>query len=114
MKKVYNLEQFVAHAGTSTGVRRDDLRIGDVLMVYTLNSVYRARHTGASCFAVSGGWFDHHHDGEVHTSIRGCTWGGSCINRAFVASPGMRVEFGNRVLTSTVQRVVHIPSTMLN
>jgi len=115
MKKAYrHLEQLVACAGSSAGVRRGDLCVGDILMVYTRNSIYRARLTDASCFSVSGGWFDRHHGGAVETSILGCTWGGSCIHRDFVASPGMRVEFGNRVLTSIVQRVVHIPSTMLN
>jgi len=65
-------------------------------------------------FAVSGGWFDQHYDREFITSITGCTWGGKCINREFVGSCGMRVEFGNRVLTSVLQRVVCVPHVLMN
>ena len=87
---------------------------GDVVVLYTSNSVYRARQLSDGRFAVSGGWFDKHYAAEFITSITGCTWGGKCINREFVGSCGMRVEFGNRVITSVLQRVVRIPGTMMN
>jgi len=114
MKAAHDLKTLVRKAAEATGVRRHDLRDGDVLLLYTQNSVYTARHLGSNQFAVSGGWFDLNHGREVVTSIVGCTWGGSSIHRDFVASCGMRVEFGNRVLTSVLKRVVRVPAALLN
>ena len=114
MKAAHDLKTLVRKAAEATGVRRTDLSDGDVLLLYTQNSIYRARSLGANLFAVSGGWFDLNHGHEVVTSIVGCTWGGSSIHRDFVASCGMRVEFGNRVLTSVLKRVVRVPAALLN
>ncbi len=112
--RAHSLSNLTDHASQATGVRRGDLNPGDVLMLYTLNSVYSARFLGDGTFAVTGGWFSQNHSDEVNTRIAGCTWGGKCIQQDLVASPGMRVEFGNRVLTSVVQRVVRIPGALLN
>ena len=114
MKAVHDLKTLVLKAAEATGVRRNDLRDGDVLLLYTQNSLYTARKLDANQFAVSGGWFDQNHGTEVVTSIVGCTWGGSSIHRDFVASCGMRIEFGNRVLTSVLKRVVRVPAALLN
>jgi len=114
MRKGAYLDHLAAHADRAAGIRRADLDVGDVILVFTRNSVYRVRRTGSSSFVVSGGWFDIHHGGEFRTSIEGCTWGGSCIHRDFLASPGMHMEFGNRVLTSAVERIVYIPAPLLN
>lgn len=112
--RAHSLSNLTDHASQATGVRRSDLLPGDVLMLYTLNSVYSARLLNDGSFAVSGGWFAQNHLTEVYTTISGCTWGGKCIHQELVASPGMRVEFGNRVLTSVLQRVVRIPGALLN
>jgi hypothetical protein len=112
--RAHSLSGLTDHVSHATGVRRGDLNPGDVLMLYTLNSVYSARFLNNGMFAVSGGWFDSNHSVEVLTTIAGCTWGGKCIHQDLVASPGMRVEFGNRVLTSVLQRVVKIPGPLLN
>ncbi|MDE2995805.1 MAG: hypothetical protein OXT73_03565 [Bacteroidota bacterium] len=109
-----SLAALTEHAGQAVGIRRSELHSGDVVMLHTRNSVYRARFLDDEKFAVSGGWFDQHYTSEFVTSITGCTWGGKCINREFVGSCGMRVEFGNRVITSILQRVVCIPATMIN
>ena len=110
----HNLTHLTEHASRALGVRRNELDKGDVLMLYTRNSVYTARYLGDGRFAVTGGWFDLNAGSPDVTSIAGSTWGGKCINREMLASPGMRVEFGNRVITSVLQRVVRIPATLLN
>ncbi|MBT3448928.1 MAG: hypothetical protein HN445_06015 [Bacteroidetes Order II. Incertae sedis bacterium] len=110
----HNLEHLTKHASLAVGVRRSELREGDVLMLYTRNSVYTARFLGKGRFAVTGGWFDLNTGSPDEIAITGSTWGGKCIHRELVASPGMRVEFGNRVVTSVLQRVVRIPATLLN
>jgi hypothetical protein len=112
--RAHSLSNLTDHASQAVGVRRSDLGVGDVLVMYTKNSVYSARFLEDGSFAVSGGWFSVHHNSEVQTRIAGCTWGGKCIHQELVASPGMRVEFGNRVLTSVLQRVVRIPAPLLN
>jgi len=110
----HSLSILTEHAEQAVGIRRNDVAPGDVIMLYTRNSVYQARVLKGGSFAVSGGWFDQHAEGELVTSIAGCTWGGKCINRDFIGSCGMRVEFGNRVITSVLQRIVLIPGGLLN
>lgn len=112
--RAHSLAALTEYAGQAVGIRRSDLSIGDIVMLYTRNSVYQARYLADGRFAVSGGWFDRHYTTEFITSITGCTWGGKCINREFIGSCGMRVEFGNRVITSILQRVVRVPVAMVN
>jgi hypothetical protein len=112
--RAHSLSALTEHSAQASGVRRGEMRPGDVIVLYTSNSEYRARQLSDGRFAVTGGWFDKHYTSEFITSISGCTWGGKCINREFVGSCGMRVEFGNRVITSVLQRVVRIPASMMN
>ena len=112
--RAHLLTDLTQHASVAVGVRRAEVGPGYVLVLYTQNSVYSARCLGNGMFAVSGGWFETEGQPEVLTSIAGCTWGGKCIQQDLVASPGMRVEFGNRVLTSVLKRVVKIPASMMN
>ncbi len=112
--RAHSLHALTDHAERAHGVRRSEVHPGDVIVMYTLNSVYKARVLQDGRFAVSGGWFDQRYTTEFITSITGCTWGGKCINREFLGSCGMRVEFGNRVTTSVLQRVVRIPGPVLN
>ncbi len=114
LNSAQDFSAFVRHAAEAHGVRRSELHTGDVLLLYTRNSIYRARKLDTAEFAVSGGWFEDNHESEVVTSIVGCTWGGSSVQRDFVASCGMRIEFGNRVLTSTLQKIVRIPYALMN
>ncbi|TDI76590.1 MAG: hypothetical protein E2O84_02405 [Bacteroidetes bacterium] len=114
IRSIHELGALVESAAQAEGVRRGDLNPGDVLMLYTQNSIYTARVLSHNKFRVSGGWFDLNNMPGFETTIVGCTWGGSSIHRDFVASCGMRTEFGNRVLTSILQRVVRIPAPILN
>ena len=112
--RAHSLAALTEHAGKAMGIRRSDLASGGIVMFYTRNSVYKARLLVDGKFAVSGGWFDRHYTTEFITSITGCTWGGKCINSDFIGSCGMRVEFGNRVTTSILLRVVRVPGSMVN
>ncbi|MDX1429628.1 MAG: hypothetical protein R3282_05035, partial [Rhodothermales bacterium] len=91
-------------------MRREDVKPGDVVMVKTRNSVYAVRFVHDGTYSVSGGWFDRKFGGPIETTIAGCTWGGSILQRDMVAACGMHLEFGNRVVTSAIQKVCHFRS----
>jgi len=86
-------------------VRKTDLRSGDRLLVSTENSVYSIRVHEDSTYSISGGWFDVQGLSPARIPIAGCTWGGSAIKCDVVAACGLRLEFGNRVVTSRIREV---------
>ena len=86
-------------------VRKRDLRSGDRVMVTTRNSLYTLWALGDRHYWVWGGWFDRRGTSPQRVSINGCTWGGSAIEQDIVAAPGLRLEFGNRVLTTPIRHV---------
>ena len=114
MRRAQELSALVKNASDAEGVRRGELNLGDVLLLYTQNSIYTVRVVAPNRFSVTGGWFDTNDSHGLVTTIVGCTWGGSSVHRDFVASCGMRIEFGNRVLTSILQRVVRVPAAIMN
>lgn len=91
--------------GQFESLPKADLRCGDCVLVVTENSVYRICVLDGSRYSISGGWFDRQGLSPATTSIAGCTWGGSAIKRDIVAAPGLRLEFGNRVVTSPIREV---------
>ncbi len=95
----------VDQVGIIQQVRKADLRQGDQLLVATENSVYSVCVHEDSTYSVSGGWFDSQGLSPVRTSIAGCTWGGSVIKQDIVAACGLRLEFGNRVVTTRIREV---------
>lgn len=110
----YDLTAMTSAAARASGVSRLDIQPGDVLIVKTRNSVYAVRSLGESSFSVSGGWFDKKFGGPFHTTIAGCTWGGTVLKRDLVAACGMHLEFGNRVVTSAIQQICHFRGRNLN
>jgi len=84
-------------------VHKKDLHVGDWLLVITANSRYLIRPLEDGVFSVSGGWFDKNHLSPCKTRITGCTWGGTAIKLDIIAAVGRHLEFGNRVVTSTIQ-----------
>lgn len=94
-------------ARLSRPIRKTDLGCGTRVIVTTENSVYSIDVLEDSTYSVRGGWFDRQKLSPIHTSIAGCTWGGSVIKVDIVAACGLRLEFGNRVLTSRI-REVHV------
>jgi hypothetical protein len=95
----------------SRPVQKSELRRGDRVVVATENSVYCINVLGDSTYSVWGGWFDRQGVSPVRLSISGCTWGGSVIKNDIVAACGLRLEFGNRVVTSRIRAVRVIRGT---
>ena len=95
-------------------VCKTNLHPGDCLFVRTCNSVYTIRVSGNGWFEISGGWFDRKGQSPVRLRINGCTWGGSAIKMNSAAACGLCLEFGNRVVTSPVQKIILIPQEILN
>ncbi len=86
-------------------VPKEGLYFGDWVRVTTLDATYSIHVLEDGCYAVSGGWFDRHNLSPFKTTINGCTWGGSAIKVDIVAALGLRLEFGNRLLSSPIQQV---------
>ena len=99
------LEAITNHARTLEEVRKQDLRSGDRVMVTTRNSLYALWALGNGHFWVWGGWFDRQGTSPQRVRINGCTWGGSAIKQDIIAALGLRLEFGNRVLTTPIRHV---------
>jgi hypothetical protein len=93
------------HGRLSEPVQKSELHRGDRVVVATENSVYCINVLGDSTYSVWGGWFDRQGVSPVRLSISGCTWGGSVIKHDIVAARGLRLEFGNRVVTSRIRAV---------
>jgi hypothetical protein len=95
-------------------VRRDHVRVGDRLVVKTLNSQHVLQLLGEDEYLVSGSWFERSGLGPTPVRITGCTWGGSMIKIDIVAACGLCIEFSNKVTTSVVQKVFVLPRSMNN
>jgi hypothetical protein len=89
----------------SQPVQKSELRRGDRVVVATENSVYCISVLGDSTYSVWGGWFDRQGVSPIRLSISGCTWGGSVIKHDIIAACGLRLEFGNRVVTSRIRGI---------
>jgi len=100
-----SLSSLLGHSDRVRQVRKADLTVGDRVFVKTCNSVYRIEALGNGMYAVSGGWFDRKGSSPATTKIVGCSWGGSVIKVDVVAACGLRLEFGNCVVTSPVKKI---------
>ena len=100
-----SLEKIVEGTTHLKQVRKEDLQYGDLLLITTRNSVYSVRVLDNDLYLVSGGWFDRKGLSPIKIRITGCTWGGSIIKIDIVAACGLCLEFGNRVVTTPIQKV---------
>lgn len=107
---VNSLEALISQSRSIETVQKRDLRCGDRVVVTTKNSVYTVWVLGNEEYWVWGGWFDLQGMSPQRIAINGCTWGGSAILRNVVAARGLHLEFGNRVVTTQIQRVRVIPA----
>ncbi len=98
------LEAIVEQADRLKEVHKNELQLGDRVLVTTLNSTYSIQVIDDGWYYVSGGWFDREGLSPLRTTIAGCSWGGSAIKPDIVAACGLHLEFGNRVLTSPIQK----------
>jgi len=99
------LDKMVKSADFLKELPRSRLHTGDLVFVKTCNSEYSIHVEGGGLFTVSGGWFDLRGKSPTRTTIKGCTWGGSVIKVDIIAACGLRIEFGNRLITSPVQKI---------
>ena len=86
-------------------VRKADLRSGTGSSSRPRTPSTRSASMATTTYSISGGWFDYQGLSPVRMSIAGCTWGGSVIKCDIVAARGLRLEFGNRVVTSPIREV---------
>jgi hypothetical protein len=101
----HSLEKVIATTDDLRQVKKSDVYFGDLIIVNTRNSVYSLRAVDNDSFLVSGGWFDRKGLSPLKTTVRGCTWGGSIIKIDIVAACGLCLEFGNRVVTTAIEKV---------
>ena len=70
-------------------IHKSSLKVGDTIILKTINSVYLIKVLEEEQYAVSGGWFDKNDLSQATLTIRGCTWGGSIIKNDIVAACGL-------------------------
>ena len=75
------------------------------MLIATQNSLYIIWVLDDCSYWVWGGWFDRIGESPQRVTINGCTWGGTAIKRDIVAACGLRLEFGNTVLTSRIRQI---------
>lgn len=108
------LTGIVKNSQTRDQIRKSYLKAGDTVILKTDNSVYQIKVLEEEQYTVSGGWFDKNNLSPVTTTINGCTWGGSIIKNDIVAACGLHIEFGNKVVTSRINKIFHISSLREN
>ena len=101
----YSLEAIAEQASSLEKVRKCDLHRGDRVLVATQNSLYTIWVLNDCSYWVWGGWFDRISESPQRVTINGCTWGGTAIKRDIVAARGLRLEFGNTVLTTRIRHI---------
>lgn len=101
----HSLERVAEQASHLKQVHKSNLQFGDLVLITTRNSVYFILILDGDFCLVSGGWFDRKGLSPMKTSIAGCTWGGSIIKIDILAACGLHLEFGNRVVTTAIQKV---------
>ena len=110
----YSLDALVRYVRYAKQIRKIDVKAGDRLFVKTCNSTYSILISHDGECIVTGGWFDRKGLSPMKTRIAGCTWGGSAIKIDVVAACGLRLEFGNRLVTTSIQRIFLLPAGSQN
>ncbi len=108
------LKNMIEQSDSLIQLKKSDLKPGDEIKLKTKNSVYSIIVDIDGGFIVSGGWFDKMALSPVKTKINGCTWGGSVIKTDIIAACGLNLEFGNRILTSTIREIIYFPRSIKN
>jgi hypothetical protein len=101
----HSLERIIDGAVQLKQVRKEELQFGDLVLITTRNSDYSISVLDDDRYIVSGGWFARKGRSPMKVAITGCTWGGSIIKVDTLAACGLRMEFSNRVITTTIRKV---------
>ncbi len=104
-RSAHCLDSVVESARHLPRVDKDDVGFGDLVLVTTRNSDYAIHVLDDDSYLVWGGWFARKGRSPMRVGITGCTWGGNVIKVDALAACGLRLEFGNRVTTTPVQRI---------
>jgi hypothetical protein len=99
------LDDLVRAADDVPGVRRDDLSVGDRLLVATRNSIYSLTLRETGSFLVTGGVFERTGRGAVTLDVVGCSVGGHAVLTRCVAAPGLFLELGDGTRTTRIRQV---------
>jgi hypothetical protein len=110
----YSLEKIVDNALQLDQIPKDGLQAGDMVIIKTRNSDYSIQVLKDGLYQVSGGWFDKKGVSPTNITINGCTWGGKIIKKDIIAALGLCLEFGNRLVTSPIQKICVLPFRVLN
>ena len=110
----YDLLDIVKESQNLKQIYKSALKAGDLVILETCNSVYMIRVLANGQYIVSGGWFDKNKISSVKTTIHGCTWGGTVIKTDIIAACGLHLELGNKVVTSKIKKILHIPGYLEN
>jgi hypothetical protein len=105
----YTLSSLVENANHLRQLPKSSLQPGTWVFVKTANSVYTVHILQDGFCKVSGGWFDRKGLSPATTRISGCTWGGSTIKIDIAAACGLCMEFGNRLVTTPIKKIVVLP-----
>lgn len=111
---VVTLASITRSADRLKEVRKSSLSFSDWVFVKTVKSLYRIRSLGGGLYEVSGGWFDKNDLSPAQLRISGCTWGGSAIKIDLIAACGLRIEFGNRLITGPIRKIFVLPQCIQN
>lgn len=106
--KAIPIDELAEAAGVVGGVRRQDIKPGDRIIVSTKNSVYSLTARIGGSFEVSGGWFERQGEGAVLVEILGCTAGGHALFTDHIAAPGLFIEFADGLRTTRIRTVRRI------
>lgn len=93
---------------------KSKVEIGDYILVKTQNSIYKLRALKGNEYHVSGGRFDRKKQSPIQITITGCGQGSAFVKIDLIAACGLRIEFGNKVITSSISSYVFFKSFHLN
>ncbi|MFQ6069929.1 MAG: hypothetical protein ACE5LC_05315 [Candidatus Aminicenantales bacterium] len=109
-----SLEKIIRGVVNLKKIKKRELKFGDLVVISTRNSVYHFCVLENDFYIVFGGYFDRKGFSPRIITINGCTWGGSIIKVDIFAACGLRIEFGNRVVTTVVEKIWIIPGCIQN
>jgi hypothetical protein len=110
----FELQNMVDRCEGLIEIKKSQLQKGDLVFLKTKNSIYKIKADDEGQYIVSGGWFDKNSQSPLRVKINGCTWGGSVIKSDIIAACGLFLEFGNRVVTSRIEKYFVIPGYKLS
>lgn len=93
---------------------KSEITAGDHILVKTRNSIYELQALKGNKYMVTGGRFDRDKISPAQVTITGCGLGSTFVKTDLVAACGLRIEFGNRIITSTINRIVVFRAQQLN